>query len=191
MADKSKDDHNHGRPHARLSRSRRSARAARHPQSRRTQQPDRGPPLRAVGIQAPVAIRLRGPTGHRAVQSTESPQLRGWANDLTAIADALGSQQFGVTGWSEGGPWALAAAAYIDPQRLRHVSSIAGGSYARTPNSRIFLHSGHVPHVLEFAGHEHGSGLLHDPGRIALKYCRQTTSGGSVWFARKRRKGMT
>jgi len=28
-----------------------------------------------------------------------------------------------------GGPWALAAAAYIDPNRLRHVSSIAGGSY--------------------------------------------------------------
>jgi len=34
-----------------------------------------------------------------------------------------------VTGWSEGGPWALAAAAYIDPLRLCHVSSIAGGSY--------------------------------------------------------------
>ena len=34
-----------------------------------------------------------------------------------------------MTGWSEGGPWALAAAAYIDPTRLRHVSSIAPGSY--------------------------------------------------------------
>lgn len=53
----------------------------------------------------------------------------GWADDLTAIADALGHREFGVTGWSEGGPWALAAAAYIDPVRLRHVSSIAGGSY--------------------------------------------------------------
>ena len=53
----------------------------------------------------------------------------GWADDLTAIADALGYHEFGVTGWSEGGPWALAAAAYIDPLRLRHVSSIAGGSY--------------------------------------------------------------
>jgi pimeloyl-ACP methyl ester carboxylesterase len=52
-----------------------------------------------------------------------------WADDLTTIADALGYHQFGVTGWSEGGPWALAAAAYIDPLRLRHVSSIAGGSY--------------------------------------------------------------
>lgn len=53
----------------------------------------------------------------------------GWADDLTRIADALGHHEFGVTGWSEGGPWALAAAAYIDPARLRHVSSIAGGSY--------------------------------------------------------------
>jgi pimeloyl-ACP methyl ester carboxylesterase len=53
----------------------------------------------------------------------------GWADDMVTIADALGHHEFGVTGWSEGGPWALAAAAYIDPLRLRHVSSIAGGSY--------------------------------------------------------------
>lgn len=53
----------------------------------------------------------------------------GWADDLAAVADALGQHTFGVTGWSEGGPWALAAAAYLDPLRLRHVSSIAGGSY--------------------------------------------------------------
>ncbi|WP_123023594.1 alpha/beta fold hydrolase [Mycolicibacterium stellerae] len=53
----------------------------------------------------------------------------GWADDLVTVADALGQREFGVTGWSEGGPWALAAAAYIDPARLRHVSSIAPGSY--------------------------------------------------------------
>lgn len=53
----------------------------------------------------------------------------GWADDLMAVADAYGQHEFGMTGWSEGGPWALAAAAYIDPFRLRHVSSIAGGSY--------------------------------------------------------------
>src|SRR3990170_3925014 len=59
----------------------------------------------------------------------KSRSYSGWAGDLEAIADALGHREFGVTGWSEGGPWALAAAAYIDPRRLRHVSSIAGGSY--------------------------------------------------------------
>ncbi len=59
----------------------------------------------------------------------DSRTYSGWADDLTTIATALGYDEFGVTGWSEGGPWALAAAAYIDPRRLRHVSSIAGGSY--------------------------------------------------------------
>ncbi|MDV3124137.1 alpha/beta hydrolase [Mycobacterium sp. 21AC1] len=59
----------------------------------------------------------------------EDRTYAGWAEDLTAVADALGYREFGVTGWSEGGPWALAAAAYIDPTRLRHVSSIAPGSY--------------------------------------------------------------
>lgn len=60
----------------------------------------------------------------------------GWAADLVAVADALGAARFAVTGWSEGGPWALAAAAYIDPSRLGHVTSIAPGSYgAFGPNS--------------------------------------------------------
>ena len=64
-------------------------------------------------------------------KSSPQPQrsYASWAEDLLAIADALGCREFAVTGWSEGGPWALAAAAYIDPLRLRHVSSIAGGSY--------------------------------------------------------------
>jgi len=34
-----------------------------------------------------------------------------------------------VTGWSDGGSWALAAAANLDPTRLVHVTSVAGGSY--------------------------------------------------------------
>jgi pimeloyl-ACP methyl ester carboxylesterase len=65
--------------------------------------------------------------GQSSPQTSRS--YSGWADDLVTIADALGHHEFGVTGWSEGGPWALAAAAYIDPARLRHVSSIAGGSY--------------------------------------------------------------
>ncbi|HEX2283729.1 MAG TPA: alpha/beta hydrolase [Mycobacterium sp.] len=77
--------------------------------------------------------RIRLVCVDRPGMGDSSPQqartYSGWADDLTTIADALGYQKFGVTGWSEGGPWALAAAAYIDPARLRHVSSIAGGSY--------------------------------------------------------------
>ncbi len=52
-----------------------------------------------------------------------------WANDLLALADSLRTQHFAVTGWSEGGPWALAAAAYLDPARLANVTGIAGASY--------------------------------------------------------------
>lgn len=52
-----------------------------------------------------------------------------WTADLNAVADALGAGIYAVTGWSEGGPWALAAAAYLDPKRLVHVTSIAPGSY--------------------------------------------------------------
>lgn len=52
-----------------------------------------------------------------------------WADDLLLLADSLGAHQFAVTGWSEGGPWALAAAAYLDPARLVHVASIGGASY--------------------------------------------------------------
>lgn len=59
----------------------------------------------------------------------EARTFADWAHDLTTIADELGHQHFGVSGWSEGGPWALAAAAYIDPARLRHVTSVAPGSY--------------------------------------------------------------
>ena len=77
--------------------------------------------------------RLRLVCVDRPGMGQSSPQKErtyaGWADDLVTIADALGYQEFGVTGWSEGGPWALAAAAYIDPVRLRHVSSIAPGSY--------------------------------------------------------------
>ena len=52
-----------------------------------------------------------------------------WADDLRRLADALGAERFAVTGWSEGGPWALAAAAYLDPARLAHVACIGGASY--------------------------------------------------------------
>ena len=72
--------------------------------------------------------------GQSSAQKTRT--YAGWADDLIAIADASGYHEFGVTGWSEGGPWALAAAAYIDPRRLRHVSSIAPGSYGAFGDNR-------------------------------------------------------
>ena len=52
-----------------------------------------------------------------------------WADDLLRLAESLGGHQFAVTGWSEGGPWALAAAAYLDPTRLVHATCIAGAKH--------------------------------------------------------------
>ena len=99
--------HNHGGPSSRL-----EARLLARPASKNR--------LRLVCVDRPGI-------GQSSPQKTRT--YAGWADDLTTIADALGHDAFGVTGWSEGGPWALAAAAYIDPHRLRHVSSIAGGGY--------------------------------------------------------------
>jgi pimeloyl-ACP methyl ester carboxylesterase len=99
--------HNHGGPSSRLEARLFADAAAKHR-------------LRLICVDRPGI-------GQSSLQKARS--YSGWAGDLTAIADALGYHEFGVTGWSEGGPWALAAAASIDPVRLRHVTSIAGGSY--------------------------------------------------------------
>ena len=99
--------HNHGGPSSRLEARLFANTAARHG-------------LRLVCVDRPG-------TGRSSPQ--KNPTFSGWADDLTTIADALGFREFGVTGWSGGGPSALAAAAYIDPLRLRHVSYIAGAAY--------------------------------------------------------------
>lgn len=99
--------HNHGGPSSRLEARLFAEAAAKHR-------------LRLVCVDRPGL-------GQSSPQPTRT--FAGWADDLTTVADALGYAEFGVTGWSEGGPWALAAAAYIDPRRLRHVASIAGACY--------------------------------------------------------------
>ncbi len=80
---------------------------------------------------ASLGLRLVGVD--RPGQGQSSPQRErtyaGWTADLEALADHLGADRFAVTGWSEGGPWALGAAAYGSPERFVHVTSIAGGSY--------------------------------------------------------------
>lgn len=99
--------HNHGGPGSRLEARLFAGAAARHG-------------LRLVCVDRPGIGRS---------SPLQAPGYAGWAGDLVALADALGRREFGVSGWSEGGPWALAAAAYVEPERLRHVTSIAGGSY--------------------------------------------------------------
>jgi pimeloyl-ACP methyl ester carboxylesterase len=99
--------HNHGGPSSRLEAALFDSSATTHG-------------LRFVGVDRP-GIGGSDPQPGRSFES--------WAEDLVRLADALGARQFAVTGWSEGGPWALAAAAYIDPARLVHVACIGGASY--------------------------------------------------------------
>jgi len=99
--------HNHGGPSSRLEGRMLAGGATKHR-------------LRLVSVDRP-GIGRSTPQSGRTYQ--------GWADDLTHVADALGYERFGVSGWSEGGPWPLGAAAYIDPTRLGHVTSIAGGDY--------------------------------------------------------------
>ncbi|MBN8249550.1 MAG: alpha/beta hydrolase [Verrucomicrobia bacterium] len=76
--------------------------------------------LRVIGVDRPGIGR-----------STPHPgrSLRQWADDIRALADQLGVRTFAVTGWSEGGPWALSCAAGIPADRLKLAVTIAGGSY--------------------------------------------------------------
>jgi len=99
--------HNHGDPDSRCTATLFATAAARNR-------------IRFIGVDRPGYGQSSPPPAHT---------FAGWAQDMTAIADNLGHREFGVTGWSGGGPWALAGAAYIDPDRLRHVSCIAGASY--------------------------------------------------------------
>ncbi len=51
--------------------------------------------------------------------------LQDWATDVAYLCDALGIDQFGSLGWSMGGQYALALAAFM-PQRVKRCVVIAG-----------------------------------------------------------------
>ena len=51
--------------------------------------------------------------------------MRCWANDIEQLCQALGIEQFGSLGWSMGGQYALALAAFL-PNRVKHCVVIAG-----------------------------------------------------------------
>jgi pimeloyl-ACP methyl ester carboxylesterase len=95
-----------------------------------------GPSSRLEGCLFDRAAKTRGlrfvcadRPGIGASDAQPGRTFKGWTDDLLLLADSLGARRFAVTGWSEGGPWALAAAAYLDPARLVHVTCIAGGNY--------------------------------------------------------------
>lgn len=65
--------------------------------------------------------------------------LKDFADDTAALADLKGFTQFGLIGWSSGGPPVLAVANYY-PQRVAFTFSIAGYTdFSRFPDARQFM----------------------------------------------------
>ena len=79
----------------------------------------------SVGVR--IVVLDRPGMGRSTAQRSRS--YAGWADDLQVAATALGADVFAVTGVSEGGPWALAAAYYIPEARLANATCMAGGCY--------------------------------------------------------------
>ena len=61
-----------------------------------------------------------------------------WADDIGVVADALGLHEFGVVGWSGGGPHALACAARL-PDRVIATATIGGMEPVRNRADRKAL----------------------------------------------------
>ena len=53
------------------------------------------------------------------------PDIGRWGQLVETVADSLGLGRFAVSGWSAGGPYALACAAMM-PERVRAVATLAG-----------------------------------------------------------------
>ncbi len=63
--------------------------------------------------------------GHGLSSFQKQRTLLDWAHDVNQLADYLGLEQFAVTGWSSGGPYALACA-YALPERISTAATMAG-----------------------------------------------------------------
>ena len=146
--------HNHGGPSSRLEARLFAGAAAKHR-------------LRFVCVDRPGI-------GQSSPQSTRT--YADWAADLVTVADVLGHREFGVTGWSEGGPWALAAAATIDPARLRHVTNIAGGCYGAFGDNSAAAHLSKIDALGGFLAlhFEPGFRLMYAALGITAEHFRQT-----------------
>jgi pimeloyl-ACP methyl ester carboxylesterase len=62
------------------------------------------------------------------------PQIRAFASDLAAVADALGIDDMGVVGLSGGGPFALAAGAVLG-DRVRAIAVLGGVAPSQGPDA--------------------------------------------------------
>lgn len=72
--------------------------------------------------------------GYGASEPCPSPSLRGFADDMAALLDALGLDRVAVVGVSAGGPYAMATAAVL-PERVVRLALVCAVANKRTLRS--------------------------------------------------------
>lgn len=114
---------------------------------------------------ASLGVRVLAPDRPGFGQSEFAPghTLRGWASDVAALADALDCTQYGVLGFSGGGPFALACAAHA-PERVTRCTVVSG-----------------------FAPPGVATGEMEQTDRVALRIAKWSTHlcRPLTWFARR------
>lgn len=85
---------------------------------------------------APPAVRLLvlDRPGHGLSSFQLRRTLLDWAADVKQLADHLGLEQFAVSGWSAGGPYALACA-FALPERVKAAALLAGAAPLEYPGA--------------------------------------------------------
>jgi pimeloyl-ACP methyl ester carboxylesterase len=87
-------------------------------------------PLQPEALEGVRLVTIDRP-GHGLSDFQPGRTLLDWPQDVEALADHLGIEEFAVSGWSAGGPYALACA-YRIPERLTRVGLISSfGPYDR------------------------------------------------------------
>lgn len=89
--------------------------------SSRLEHPGRADDAAASAVRLVVADR----PGHGLSSFQRGRQLLDWAADVSQLADHLGIDEFAVTGWSAGGPHALACAHAL-PAHVKAVAVLSG-----------------------------------------------------------------
>jgi pimeloyl-ACP methyl ester carboxylesterase len=92
------------------------------------------PPDEDILLTQDIRLITADRPGHGLSDFHRNRRLLDWPDDVIALADHLGIDRFAVTGWSFGGPYALACA-YKIPERITAVGLISSFAPYDRPNS--------------------------------------------------------
>jgi len=88
----------------------------------------------AAGAPSTVRLLVVDRPGHGLSSFQPRRTLLDWARDVNQLADHLGLEQLAVSGWSAGGPYALACAFGL-PERVKTAALLAGAAPLEYPGA--------------------------------------------------------